>query len=183
MDGQPEKAWIGLGSNLGDRLETLRAARAALDLIPGVRVTAASHIYESDPVGPGAQGPYLNAVVELETTLEPRPLLAALFVIEQSHGRDRSADAVRWGPRTLDLDLLLHGDRHLEEPGLEVPHPRLHERAFVLLPLAELAGSHRHPLIGGRLWDWVERLPGRSGARRRDDLSSGAWAPELSSRR
>jgi len=178
MTGEREKAWIGLGSNLGDRLGALRAARAALDLLADVTVLAASNVYESDPVGPGQQGLYFNAALELETALEPRALLGQLFVIERDLGRDRSADAVRWGPRTLDLDLLLFGDRHLCEAGLEVPHPRLHQRPFVLLPLVELVGDHLHPGLGGRLDDWAARCPDRGTTRRREDLPPDAWAPQ-----
>jgi 2-amino-4-hydroxy-6-hydroxymethyldihydropteridine diphosphokinase len=175
MSAARVEAWIGLGSNLGDRLATLLAAREALERAPGIAVVASSAIYESDAVGPGEQGPYLNAVLAIDTRLDPHSLLETLLRIERELGRDRSADAVRWGPRTLDLDLLLYADLCIDEPGLEVPHPRLHERGFVLRPLAELAGDRPHPRLGGRLADWAKR-PDAADARRRDDLDPRLWA-------
>ncbi|HEY6863532.1 MAG TPA: 2-amino-4-hydroxy-6-hydroxymethyldihydropteridine diphosphokinase [Burkholderiales bacterium] len=131
-----EKAFIGLGANLGDPGEQLRGALAALDAIPGTRLTRASSLWRTAPVGHAAQPDFVNAVAEVETTRAPRALLDALLAIEERFGRERSfANA----PRTLDLDLLLYGDRVLSEHGLEVPHPRMHERAFVLAPLVEVA--------------------------------------------
>lgn len=132
----PVTAYVALGSNLGDRRAHLDAALAALAALPGTRPDAVSVIYETAPVGPPGQQDYLNAVARLATTLAPLDLLDSLLAIEQSRGRIR---AERWGPRTLDLDLLLHGDAVLAEPRLTLPHPRLHERAFVLAPLADLA--------------------------------------------
>lgn len=129
-------AYLGLGSNLGDREALLRAAIAALNATPGVRVTSISSLYETPPWGPVPQGPYLNACVALETTLSPRELLTLCLAIERDHGRER---AIRWGPRTLDMDVLLYGDESIDEEGLIVPHPRMSERAFVLVPLAEIA--------------------------------------------
>ena len=131
-----EKAFIGLGANLGDPAKQLRGALAALDAIPGTRLARASSLWRTAPVGYAAQPDFVNAVAGVETTLAPRALLDALLAIEGRFGRERSfADA----PRTLDLDLLLYGDRVLSEQGLEVPHPRMHERAFVLAPLLEIA--------------------------------------------
>jgi 2-amino-4-hydroxy-6-hydroxymethyldihydropteridine diphosphokinase len=128
------RAYLGLGSNLGDREAHLRAAVASLD-----EVVAVSGVYESDPVGgPAGQGRYLNAVVELETARTPRALLGECHRLEQAAGRQR---AVRWGPRTLDVDVLLVGDLVVAEDDLVVPHPRLWDRRFVLAPLAELAPS------------------------------------------
>ena len=144
--GEPADAFVSLGSNLGDRDAHLRLALAALASTPGVEVVAVSSWYETDPVGPGPQGPYLNAAARLRTTLGPRALLERLLQIEAATGRTRGPE--RNAPRTLDLDLLLHGERRIEEPGLDVPHPRLHERAFVLEPLAEIAGSRVHPRLG-----------------------------------
>jgi 2-amino-4-hydroxy-6-hydroxymethyldihydropteridine diphosphokinase len=124
-----ESVYIVLGSNLGDRAAHLAFARARLDALPGTRVTAASPIEETAPVGPVPQGPYLNQMLRVETTLAPDALLAACLSIEADAGRDRST-AVRWGPRTLDLDLLLFGDRQVDEPSLRLPHPEIAQRDF-----------------------------------------------------
>ena len=128
-------AWIGLGANLGDARAALRGAVQAMAALPGTQVLRVSSLYRSAPVD--ALGPdYLNAVAELETALAPLGLLHALQAIEQAAGRERP---YRNAPRTLDLDLLLYGDRQLDGAGLTLLHPRMAERAFVLLPLAELA--------------------------------------------
>jgi 2-amino-4-hydroxy-6-hydroxymethyldihydropteridine diphosphokinase len=124
------RAYVGLGSNLGDREATIRGAVEAL---PGV--VAVSTLRETDPVGVTEQPAFLNGAVVLETDLSARELLELLLSVERSLGRERRE---RWGPRTIDLDLLLYGDEAIDEPGLTVPHPRLHERRFVLEPLAEL---------------------------------------------
>ena len=131
------RAYVGLGANLGDREGTLRAAVDALAAEEGIEVVAVSALRETEPVGVGEQPRYLNGVTELETTLPSRRLLERLLEVERRFGRVRIAG--EHGPRTLDLDLLLHGDEEIDEPGLTVPHPRLHERRFVLEPLAELA--------------------------------------------
>ncbi|HEX2486046.1 MAG TPA: 2-amino-4-hydroxy-6-hydroxymethyldihydropteridine diphosphokinase [Myxococcota bacterium] len=144
-----ERAFVALGSNLGDRDAHLAAALAGLRATPGVSGVACSSIYETAPVGPPGQGPYLNAVARVDTTLDPHALLARLLALERDAGRVRSG--VRDEARTLDLDLLLHGARCLDEPGLTLPHPRLHERAFVLVPLAELAPELVHPRLGRTL--------------------------------
>jgi 2-amino-4-hydroxy-6-hydroxymethyldihydropteridine diphosphokinase len=130
------RAYVGLGSNLGDRERTLRAAVAALGDEAGIDVVAVSTLRETAPVGVGEQPPFLNGAVELETTLTARELLDVLLAVEQRFGRVRIPG--EHGPRTLDLDLLLYGQEAIDEPGLTVPHPRLHERRFVLEPLAEL---------------------------------------------
>ena len=131
------RAYVGLGSNLGDRERTLRGAVEALAASPGIEVAGLSSFRETAPVGPVLdQPPFLNGAVELETSLAPRELLGRLLEIEASFGRTREGPA--GGPRTLDLDLLLYGEERIDEPGLQVPHPRLHERDFVLQPLAEL---------------------------------------------
>ncbi|TWO69391.1 2-amino-4-hydroxy-6-hydroxymethyldihydropteridine diphosphokinase [Caenimonas sedimenti] len=131
----PVVAFVGLGANLGDAAAALQAALAALGQLPGTRLRRASRIYRSAPVDAG--GPdFLNAVAEVETSLAAPDLLAALQGIESAAGRERP---YRNAPRTLDLDLLLYGDGSIESPVLTVPHPRMRERAFVLLPLAELA--------------------------------------------
>jgi len=136
-----ERVFVGLGANLGDARATLAAAVAALAALPGTRLVASSSLYRTAPVDAG--GPdYVNAAVELVTTLEPHALLQALQGIEQAHGRQRP---YRHAPRTLDLDLLAYGERAIDSPGLCVPHPRAHQRAFVLQPLAELAPGWRLP--------------------------------------
>ena len=130
------RAYVGLGANLGERETALRAALAALDATEGIHVAAVSTFRETDPVDYLDQPRFLNAAAALETTLAPRELLEALLEVERSLGRTR--EGPRFGPRTIDLDLLLYGDDSLDEPGLTVPHPRLHGRVFVLEPLAEL---------------------------------------------
>jgi 2-amino-4-hydroxy-6-hydroxymethyldihydropteridine diphosphokinase len=137
-----EIAYLGLGSNLGDRLGTLQAAVDRLGAEDGIRVDASSRVWETAPVGGPEQPDYLNAVVRVETELEPRELLAACRRVESALGRER---AERWGPRTIDVDVLLYDARTVDEPDLTVPHPRLAERAFVLLPLMELEPDPRVP--------------------------------------
>ena len=132
-------AYVGLGANLGDREATLRAAVERLAAVPGIRVVAVSSLRETDPVGYLDQPPFLNGAAALETELGPRALLDALLAVERALGRTR--EGPRFGPRTVDLDLLLYGSEVVDEPGLRVPHPRLHERAFALEPLAELDSS------------------------------------------
>jgi 2-amino-4-hydroxy-6-hydroxymethyldihydropteridine diphosphokinase len=133
-----------LGSNLGDRRQTVLDALDALRAEDGVEVIGVSSLIETDPVGFVDQPRFVNGVAALDTTLTARELLALLLDVEQRFGRTREAVPAQ-GPRTLDLDLLLYGDTELDEPGLQVPHPRLHERAFVLEPLAELAPGLRIP--------------------------------------
>lgn len=130
------RAYVGLGSNMGDRERMLWTAVHMLAFNPEVDVVAVSSIRETDPVGVTDQPRFLNAAVLLETELDARALLDLLLSVESELGRTR--EGPRWGPRTIDLDLLLYGEETVEEPGLSVPHPRLHERAFVLEPLAEL---------------------------------------------
>jgi len=144
-----ERVFVALGSNLGDRARHLAGALAGLAESPGVSLTRASSLYETAPVGPPGQGPYLNAVAELRADCSARALLERLLALEARAGRRRSG--VPNEARCLDLDLLLYGARCLREPDLCVPHPRLHERAFVLEPLCELAPSLRHPLLGVRM--------------------------------
>ena len=141
------RAFVGLGSNLGDREATIRAALAELAASEGVEVAAVSALRDTEPVGPVAQPRFLNGVAALETTLSARALLDLLLAVEARFGRDRGAVPAQ-GPRTLDLDLLLFGAAVIEEEGLHVPHPRLHERAFVLEPLAEVAPGLEVPEKG-----------------------------------
>jgi 2-amino-4-hydroxy-6-hydroxymethyldihydropteridine diphosphokinase len=131
------RAFVGLGSNLGERRETLRAAIGRLRGLPEVEVKRVSSLRDTDPVGYLDQPRFLNGAVEIETDLSARALLGALLELERAFGRDRST-APRHGPRTLDLDLLVYGDAIIDEPLLRVPHPHLHERRFVLEPLVEL---------------------------------------------
>jgi len=135
---------VGLGSNLGEREATLWKALEGLGATEGIEVVAVSSFRETDPVGVVDQPRFVNAAVALETSLRPRELLERLLDVERSLGRDRAVEE-RWGPRTLDLDLLLYGGETIDEPGLEVPHPRLAERAFVLEPLLELDPDLRLP--------------------------------------
>ncbi|MDH5824252.1 2-amino-4-hydroxy-6-hydroxymethyldihydropteridine diphosphokinase [Luteimonas sp. RD2P54] len=145
----PAVACVGLGGNLGDVVATLGAALAALERLPRTRMLRASRLYRSPPWGPQDQPAFLNAAVAVETGLEPRALLDALLAVERAFGRVRAADGSdRWGPRTLDLDLLLYADRRIDVPGLRVPHPHLHERAFALVPLLEVLPDAMIPGIG-----------------------------------
>jgi 2-amino-4-hydroxy-6-hydroxymethyldihydropteridine diphosphokinase len=130
------RAYVGLGANLGDREATLRRAVELLAGVEGVEVVAVSELRETEPVGVVDQPAFLNGAVAVETSLSPRELLDSLLRVELQLGRVR--DGTRWGPRTVDLDLLVYGDEVVDEPGLRVPHPRLHERRFALEPLAEL---------------------------------------------
>ena len=133
-------ACIGLGGNLGDAAATLRAAQEALGRLRLTRLLRASRLYRTPAWGKTEQPDFINAAILLETSLPARELLDGLLAIERDFGRTRAADGSdRWGARTLDLDLLLYGDVEIDEPGLHVPHPHLHERAFALLPLVEVA--------------------------------------------
>ncbi len=148
------KAYLGLGSNLGDRAGFLLKALSEVSRLPKTHLLRISPIYETEPLGP-PQPPYLNLVAEVETGLPPRGLLEALLEVEARLGRVRRE---RWGPRTIDLDLLLYGDLVLEEEDLVLPHPRLHERAFVLVPLLDLLPEGRHPRLGQSFAKLLEAL-------------------------
>ena len=141
------QAFLGLGSNLGDRLANLQRAVDLLDRRTGISVLRSSRVYETDPVGGPSQPDYLNAVLEVDTMLAPPDLLRACLDVEEALGRVRDE---RWGPRTVDIDILTYGDERiaLDDPPLEVPHPRMHERMFVLAPLLELDADP--PLPGNR---------------------------------
>ena len=147
------RAYVGLGANLGDRERTIRLAA---ELIGARRL---SSLRETEPWGYANQPRFLNAVAEVEADLPPRPLLDRLLAVENSLGRRR--EGPRWGPRTIDLDLLLYGSERLDEPGLTVPHPRLHERLFVLEPLAELDPALEVPGKGA-VSDLLARLQSSS---------------------
>lgn len=133
---KPARAYVALGSNLDDPVSQVNAGYAALPRLPSTRLIARSALYRTAPVGYADQPDFVNAVAEVETALSPRALLDALLAVERSHGRLRDFPNA---PRTLDLDVLLYDDLQLREPGLTIPHPRMHERAFVLVPLAEIA--------------------------------------------
>ncbi|HZE19007.1 MAG TPA: 2-amino-4-hydroxy-6-hydroxymethyldihydropteridine diphosphokinase [Candidatus Angelobacter sp.] len=150
------KVLVGVGSNLGDREFLIRKAVEAMRDLPRTLVVRVSSLYDTDPVGVEDQPAFLNAVVWLETTLEPRELLWQLLLIEKRMGRVRSQ---RWGPRPIDLDLLFYDDRTIAEPDLTVPHPEAHRRAFVLMPLLELDPEFVHPATGETIKKLVKRLP------------------------
>lgn len=138
--------YVGLGSNLDQPRAQIESALAAIAALPGTAIVARSPLYATAPWGYAEQPDFVNAVVELDTALPPRELLEALLAIERAAGRDRSGE--RYGPRRIDLDLLLHGDAALRESGLELPHPRIAQRAFVLVPLAAIAAGHEIAGLG-----------------------------------
>ena len=147
---------LALGSNLGDRVATLQGAVDALASMPGLDVVAVSSMYETEPVGGPEQGAYLNAVVIADASVPPRELLELAMAVEQRFSRVR---AERWGPRTLDVDVLAYGDEVVDEPDLQVPHPRAHERPFVLVPWAEVEPERMLPGHGA-----VSELAARAGS-------------------
>lgn len=150
----PEEIFVGLGSNLGDRRGFIASGLAAICRLRGVEFCQLSSLYETDPVGLADQPPFINAAAHLRTSLSPSGLLRSLLAIEQEHGRQR---LVPDGPRTLDLDLLLYGNRIVADADLQVPHPRMSERCFVLRPLLELSPGLVHPGTGERLSDCLAR--------------------------
>ena len=170
-------AALGLGSNMGDRAWAIGFALEQLGRSAGVAVEAVGPVIETAPVGPAGQGPYLNSAALVRTTLAPHELLASLLSIERAAGRDRRGEE-RWGPRTLDLDLLLYGNERIDEAGLTVPHPRLHERRFVLEPLAAIASGMVHPVLGasvGELFASLLREAGDDGARASSPRGSAGY--------
>ncbi len=142
-----QQACIGIGTNVGDRLANVNFAIHALDALGLVRVLQCSNIYETPPVGPVQQGAYFNAALRLETSLPPAELRRQLAEIELQAGREPQEKRIHWGPRVLDLDLLLYEDQVIDEPELRLPHPRLHERWFALKPLADVAPDWVHPVL------------------------------------
>lgn len=150
------EVYIGLGSNLSDPVYQVRTALVALAQIPETELIDASSLYRSAPMGPQDQSDYINAVAKLSTSLAPLALLDQLQAIEQVHGRERKDE--RWGPRTLDLDLLLYGDQMVDVPRLQVPHYGIAERSFVLLPLQELVGDEFAIPKRGKVSDLIAEL-------------------------
>ena len=150
------RAFIGAGANLGEPVRQIRQALDALQKSPGIKFLGASSLYRTQPVGPVEQPPFINAVFALEAEIGPHDFLSLLLDIERNMGRVRKE---RWGPRVIDLDLLFFGEEIIEEPGLEVPHPRLHERRFVLAPLAEIAPGFVHPVLKKTVSELLAGLP------------------------
>ncbi len=148
-------AFLGLGSNLGNRAGHLEDALQRLDAHQCIRILARSSMYDTDPVGEIAQPNFLNMVVEIETSLPPTELLELCLTIEELNGRVRSA---KWGPRTLDIDILFYSNKIIEIEGLRIPHPEAHRRLFVVKPMAEIAESFNHPVLNEQISSILQRL-------------------------
>lgn len=179
MPNAPSTAYIALGANLGDRAGTMRSALARIAAHPRISIGACSSLYDTAPVGPPDQPRYLNAVVEIGTDLAPAELLRVLLGIERELGRERTG--AQWSARTIDLDIVLFGEYAGASEDLAIPHPRFRERAFVLLPLAEIAPHARDPVTGERVESLLRACPGRSDAVRAGPLRDPApGTPEAS---
>ena len=162
---QKARAFIGAGANLGEPVRQIRQALDELEKSPGVKFLGVSSLYRTQPMGPIAQPPFVNAVFSLEYGMSPQDLLALLLSVEEKMGRIRRE---RWGPRVIDLDLLFFDEAIISEQGLEVPHPRLHERRFVLTPLVEIAPDVVHPILKKSAFDLLAALP-----------AEGPWVEKL----
>jgi 2-amino-4-hydroxy-6-hydroxymethyldihydropteridine diphosphokinase len=149
---------LGLGSNLGDREAMLRGAEDAIDNLHGTEVVAVSPLYETPPMGPQDQGSYLNAAAHIRTQLEPLELVECLQQIEAALGRAEPGCRKHWGPREIDIDVLLYADRVIDDPNLSVPHAGMHERWFVLKPLVDIAPNVLHPLSGQTASQLLEQV-------------------------
>jgi 2-amino-4-hydroxy-6-hydroxymethyldihydropteridine diphosphokinase len=160
------KVYLGIGSNLGNREENVRKALSMLDETDGIAVKTVSSCYETEPVGPvTAQNDFYNVAAGIETTLGPHELLARANAVEQALGRVRDE---RWGPRTIDIDILLWDEQVIDEDGLNIPHPEMARRAFVLVPLAEIAPDAVHPTLGKNIAELASQLDDGCRVRRLD---------------
>lgn len=159
-----KKAYIGLGSNLGEREHLIRSAAEHLNLTPGTELVRVSSLYDTKPVGDLEQPDYLNAVALVLTELDARRLLWNMLLIESKLGRSRKR---RWEPRPIDLDLLFYQDEVVDEPGLKVPHPEAHKRAFVLVPMSELAPNMVHPVLGKTMAELLKGLTPQGSVKRK----------------
>ncbi|HLH76790.1 MAG TPA: 2-amino-4-hydroxy-6-hydroxymethyldihydropteridine diphosphokinase [Candidatus Binataceae bacterium] len=181
----PHRAFIGIGTNLGDRAANYAAALARIGKLRETKTIRQSSIYETDPVGE-LPGPFLNGAIEIETELSPQVLMAQLLAVERAMGRKRPAKAKpgKHLPRIIDLDLLFYDNEVIESPGLRVPHPRLHERRFVLAPMSELAPALIHPRLNASISELLAGLksPQRVSLRRADSFKAGPARGEIVSR-
>ncbi|MFJ7851094.1 2-amino-4-hydroxy-6-hydroxymethyldihydropteridine diphosphokinase [Peribacillus sp. NPDC097206] len=155
-------SYLSIGSNMGESFDTFQRAFQLLSEDPHIKLVSCSSLYETDPVGYTDQDCFLNAVIKVETDLTPEDLLRACMQVEQELGRKRN---VRWGPRTLDLDILLYNHENVETEILSIPHPRMHERAFVIIPLMELEPDIILPKMNTSLSDLLEKIPDKEGVR------------------
>ncbi|MGE5708034.1 MAG: 2-amino-4-hydroxy-6-hydroxymethyldihydropteridine diphosphokinase [Bacteroidota bacterium] len=162
-------AFIGMGSNLGDRQGYILQALEYMDALPHTRVVEVSSFYEAEPLEYPDQGWFVNAVAKIETQLEPLDLLNELQIVEKRLQRQRT---IRWGPRTIDLDILLYDEELVAEPRLQIPHIRMHDRTFVLVPLAEIAPEVMHPILNVSAQELLDGLARRTKVERIDQANA-----------